>query len=281
MAMRRRIGVIDSGMGGLTVVRSLISMRAPCDIVYVGDNANMPYGNRPFSEIVSLAGRMLDMLSEHEVEVVAIACNTISATVEHLRPLSKVPLVDIISPAAEALARRGEPDVGLFATEFTVKSGLHAKRVGELNPVVKVHGVSSPRLAALIDGAIGDEKAIRDEIASMLEKLASLHPVTTVLLGCTHYPIVMEIFKSLAPDIAFIDPADLQADEVMRLLRQGGHSETFDTEALNMAHAEVSGAARAAAPSLEIITSGIPDSYRRIMQRLGIPEAQSIRRLEA
>lgn len=278
MAMRRRIGVIDSGMGGLTVVRSLISMRAPCDIVYVGDNANMPYGNRPFSEIVSLAGRMLDMLSEHEVEVVAIACNTISATVEHLRPLSKVPLVDIISPAAEALARRGEPDVGLFATEFTVKSGLHAKRVGELNPAVKVHGVSSPRLAALIDGAIGDEKAIRDEIASMLEKLASLHPVTTVLLGCTHYPIVMEIFKSLAPDIAFIDPADLQADEVMRLLRHDGWG---SAEALNMAHAEVSGAARAAAPSLEIITSGIPDSYRRIMQRLGIPEAQSIRRLEA
>ncbi|MEN6490439.1 MAG: glutamate racemase, partial [Rectinema sp.] len=208
--MRRRIGVIDSGVGGLTVVRSLVSRRAPVDIVYVGDNANMPYGNRPLGEIVSLAARMLARLSEHDVEAVAIACNTISATVEHLRPLSKVPLVDIIHPAAEALARRGEPDVGLFATEFTVKSGLHAKLVSELYPAVKVHGVSSPRLAALIDGALDGESAIRDEIASMLEKLASLHPVTTVLLGCTHYPIVMETFTSLAPDIAFIDPADLQ-----------------------------------------------------------------------
>ncbi len=265
--MRHTIGIIDSGIGGLTVVRSLVSEGAPLDIVYVGDNANMPYGNRPAAEIVSLTMRMLDLLSEREVEAVAIACNTISATVGQLRPLSKVPLVDIISPAAEALARRGEPDVGLFATEFTVKSGLHAKRVRELNPAVRVHGVPSPRLAALIDGAIGDEKAIRDEIASMLEKLAALHPVKTVLLGCTHYPIVMEIFKSLAPAIEFIDPADLQADAVMRLLSHDG--------------GQAPGAAHADAPSLDIVTSGAPESYRLIMKRLRIPEARSISRLEA
>ncbi len=267
IAMRHKIGIIDSGMGGLTVVRSLVSRSAPLDIVYVGDNANMPYGNRPAAEIVSLTMRMLDLLSEHRVEAVAIACNTISATVGQLRPLSKVPLVDIISPAAEALARRGESDVGLFATEFTVKSGLHAERVRELNPAVKVHGVSSPRLAALIDGSIGDEEVIRDEIASMLERLASLHPVKTVLLGCTHYPIVMEIFKSLAPDIEFIDPADLQADAVMRLL--------FRDERV------APDAACADTPSLDIFTSGTPESYRPIMRRLRIPEARSIRRLEA
>jgi glutamate racemase len=268
MAMRRRIGIIDSGVGGLTVARSLIGMRAPFDVVYVGDSANMPYGNRPLGEIVSLTRRMLRILAERDVEIVAIACNTISATVEQLRPLSKVPLVDIIRPAAETLAKRGESDVGLFATEFTVKSGVHARLVSELNPAVKVHGVSSPRLAALIDGAIDGEQAIRDEIASMLAKLSLIQPVKTVLLGCTHYPIMMKTFVSLAPDIAFIDPADLQADEVMRHLNLEKREEKARTE-------------DAAAPSLDIITSGTPDAYRHIMQRLGISEARSIRRLEA
>jgi len=265
--MRHTIGIIDSGVGGLTVVRSLVARGAPFDVVYVGDNANMPYGNRPAGEIVTLSLRMLKLLSEYHVEAVAIACNTISATVDHLQTRCSVPLVDIITPAAAALARRGELDVGLFATEFTVKSGIHAKRVRELNPAVTVHGVASPRLAALIDRAIDDEAAIRDEIAAMLERLTAMHPVKTVLLGCTHYPIVMNIFTSLAPGIEFIDPADLQADAVLRLFSSWGGGKC-DAES-------------ASAPSLDLVTSGNPESYRPIMARLEIPEARSIRRLEA
>jgi glutamate racemase len=264
--MRHTIGIIDSGVGGLTVVRSLVAKGAPFNVVYVGDNANMPYGNRPADEIVTLTLRMVKLLSEYRVEAVAIACNTISAVVDDVRPHCGMPLVDIIGPAAAALARRGEPDVGLFATEFTVKSGIHAKRVKELNPAVTVHGVASPRLAALIDGAIDDEAAIRDEIAAMLGRLAAMHSVKTVLLGCTHYPIAMKIFTSLAPGIEFIDPADLQADAVLRLFPQRGER-TLDAES-------------APAPSLDLVTSGNPESYRPIMARLGIPEARSIRRLE-
>ncbi len=265
--MRHTIGIIDSGVGGLTVVRSLFARGAPLDVVYVGDNANMPYGNRPAGEIVTLTLRMVKLLSEYRVEAVAIACNTISAVVDDVRPHCGMPLVDIIGPAAAALARRGEPDVGLFATEFTVKSGLHAKRVRELNPAVAVHGVASSRLAALIDRALDDEAAIRDEIAAMLERLAAMPPVKTVLLGCTHYPIVMKIFTSLAPGIEFIDPADLQADAVLRLFSRWEEG-TPD-------------AGNAALPSLDIVTSGNPASYLPIMARLGIPEARSIRRLDA
>lgn len=265
--MRHKIGIIDSGVGGLTVVRSLVVRGMPFDVIYVGDNANMPYGNRSAAEIIALTMRMLTLLSEYSVEAVAIACNTISAIADQVRPYSSVPLVDIISPAAEALAGRGESDVGLFATEFTVKSGLHAARVRELNPAVKVLGVASPRLAALIDGAIDDEKAIRDEIASMLQRLEAVQPVKTVLLGCTHYPIVMDIFKSLAPDIDFIDPADLQADAVLRLFSRDRR--------------EAADSTNAAKASLDLVTSGNPESYRTIMARLGIPEPRSILRLEA
>ena len=265
---RHRIGVIDSGMGGLTVVRSLCSIQVPLDIIYVGDNANVPYGNRPLTEIVTLTERMLDVLDRRKVEAVAIACNTISATVDILEPRSKMPLVDIIRPAARAMARLDEPDVGLFATEFTVQSGLHAKLIHNANPAVTVHAVASARLAALIDSVPWDEAAIREEIASMIAKMRRDGPVRTVLLGCTHYPIVQNVFEELAPDMRFIDPAGLEAEEVLR------------TVGISTAPAKLSQpSSEKSTISLEVITSGDPAAYRRMFDKLGIPPAQRFTQL--
>jgi len=283
--MNEKIGVIDSGMGGLTVVRSLFLRNVPADIVYVGDNANVPYGNRPLDEIVELTLRMLKVLSEHNIRIVAIACNTISATIERLKPYWVYPIIDIISPVAQFLANCGESDIGLFATEFTVRSGLHAKLVGEINPGVHIHGVPSRRLAALIDESIEDESAIREEISSMLAQLAALHPVHKVLLGCTHYPIVMDLFEKLAPEKEYIDPADLQAKAIIDLLNETelksrsiengreGVSTEIEKQAKGVLFSET------AKPSLEIVTSGTEDAYRTMLSRLGIPKARSIDRL--
>ena len=265
---RHRIGVIDSGMGGLTVVRSLCSAGVPLDIVYVGDNANVPYGNRPLTEIVALTERMLDVLDGRGVEAVAIACNTISATVDMLEPRSKIPLVDIIRPAARAMAGLSELHVGLFATEFTVQSGLHAKLVHKANPAVTVHGVASARLAALIDSVPWDEAAIREEIASMIAKMRKAGPVRTVLLGCTHYPIVQNVFEELAPDMRFIDPAGLQANEVLRAVGVA----TTPAKSTQPASEE-------SAISLEVVTSGDPAAYRQMLDKLGIPPAQRFTQL--
>lgn len=265
---RHRIGVIDSGMGGLTVVRSLCQAQIPLDIVYVGDNANVPYGNRPLDEIVSLTNRMLKVLNKRAVEAVAIACNTISATVDRLEPLCKVPLVDIIRPAARILATAGEEHVGLFATEFTVRSGLHAKLVRELNPSVQVHGVPSMRLAALIDSMPWDEAEIQAEIGSMIAKLRQIWPVRIVLLGCTHYPIVQSVFEKLAPDMQFIDPAGLQADAVLKAV------------GLETGLAKFPKPTNEREPvKLEIVTSGAPEAYQRMLSMLGIPKAQSFTKL--
>lgn len=269
--MRHTIGVIDSGMGGLTVVRSLFRLGAPVDIVYVGDNANMPYGNRPVGEIVALTGRMLKMLEARDVEIVAIACNTISATVGQLKNITKLPLIDIISLGASYLASRGERDVGLFATEFTVNSGLHASHVRALASEVRVHGIASATLAARIDSSPDDERALRAEISSMLARLAAgaagaAAPIHTVLLGCTHYPIVMDIFKSLAPAIDFIDPAELQAKAICAQL--GIECASGERE-------------KTRGSSLEIMTSGSLEAYRAMLARLGIPMAQRFQNFEA
>ncbi len=279
--MNEKIGVIDSGMGGLTVVRSLLLRNVPADIVYIGDNANVPYGNRPLDEIVELTLRMLEVLSERNIRIVAIACNTISATIDRLKPFWGSSIVDIISPAAQYLATCGESDLGLFGTEFTVRSGLHAKLVSDLNPAVHIHGVPSRRLAALIDESIDDKSAISKEISSMLAQLAALHPVHSVLLGCTHYPIVMDLFKSLAPEMEFIDPADLQAKAVIELLKKADwQSNLIENRSIeNAEQAEGVLFSESVKSCLEIVTSGTEKAYRTMLSRLGIPEACSIERL--
>ena len=279
--MNEKIGVIDSGMGGLTVVRSLFLRNVPADIVYIGDNANVPYGNRPLDEIVELTLHMLEVLSERNIRIVAIACNTISATIDRLKPFWEFSIVDIISPAAQYLATCGESDLGLFGTEFTIGSGLHAKLASDLNPSVRIHGVPSRRLAALIDESIEDESAIREEISSMLAQLAALHPVHKVLLGCTHYPIVMDLFKSLAPEMEFIDPADLQAKAVIELLKKADwQSNLIENRSIeNAEQAEGVLFSESVKSCLEIVTSGTEKAYRTMLSRLGIPEACSIEHL--
>lgn len=264
-----RLGIIDSGMGGLTLVRQLHRARVPLDIVYVGDNANVPYGNRPSSEIVQLTRRMLDVLEEKNVAAVAIACNTISATADLLAPLCSFPLVDIISPAARMIAGLGEMHVGLFGTAFTVSSGLHQKLARRMNPDISVHGVASARLAALIDAEAWDMDAIRAEIADMIARLRAESQVRTVLLGCTHYPIVMEEFQRAASDLHFIDPAELQMHQVLRQLG----IEQAVPEASPDKMAEAGAQPGFAAPVLEIITSGSAEAYHRMLARLGIPPA--------
>jgi len=247
--MEHRIGVMDSGMGGLTVVRSLIAKHVPASLIYVGDNANMPYGNKSSEEIIALSKAMIEALIAQKVDAIAIACNTISTLVERLRPMTSIPLIDIIRPTARYIAACGQKQIGLFATEFTVKSGLYAKFAKEINPEVQLYAVASRSLAAYIDTAIEDEASIRQEIARMLDELASLANVHTIVLGCTHYPIVLPIFKALAPQITFIDPADLQAEEVLRYLPQ---------------------------PTLDIFTSGQAERYQRMLEHLGLPTPRSI-----
>ncbi len=167
-----------------------------------------------------------------------------------------------------------------------MKSGMHAAITKARNPSVNVHGVASATLAALIDASIDDESAIRAEISSMLAQLestAAAHGATTIhtmLLGCTHYPIVMDIFRSLAPHIEFIDPAHLQAQAVLSLV--GASRRELDAEREEHSATGVeTGAKRAlsSGSSLEVLTSGSFDAYRAMFARLGIPQPRRILKL--
>jgi len=217
------IGVLDSGLGGLTVVRELERILPNESIIYFGDNANVPYGNRPKEEILELTLAMLDFLHSKGVKIVAVACNTISILIDELRKRYEFPIVSIIEEACNFVAKENIESVGVFATEFTISQGLYKKILAGLSPKTQVYGVPSRTLAALVDGGRFYDPATDAEVCSLLNILEKNHPETKhVVLGCTHYPIVQDLFEKAAPEITFINPAVAQAEAVKALLTERG-----------------------------------------------------------
>jgi glutamate racemase len=220
----RPIGVFDSGVGGLTVLHELLVTLPHEDAVYLGDNARLPYGPRPLGEIRRFAlaiGRHL----EHEgVKLVVAACN--SATAAGLHDLQRslaVPVVGVLQPEAHAaaLATRNRR-VGLLATEATVASGRYEELVRAHDASVEVISVPCPRLVPLIEGPdpFGEEttQAVR-EVAAPLQQAG----VDTVILGCTHYPILRPIFQRVfGRGVTLVFSAEETAREVAETLERKG-----------------------------------------------------------
>ena len=259
MQAQKKIGVLDSGLGGLTVVKELLQILPGESIVYFGDNANCPYGNRSREEILKLSSAMLDFLRERGVKIAAIACNTISTLIEPLRRCCEFPIVSIIEAASEYVAAMKLSQAGLFATEFTIRQGLYEKLIQKIHPKTKVYGQASRTLAALVDSGEFDSPAAKAEVASLLHTIKEAHPALDhIVLGCTHYPIVQGLFEQAAPDIKFINPAEVQAKAVQALLLQRGLlAETPE-------------------PCLDIFTSGNKTQYRKALKKLKIQRQANI-----
>lgn len=148
MAMNNRpIGVMDSGIGGLTVVRELQRLLPGEDIIYFGDSANCPYGNRTTGADYPAEQKHAQFLGDQGAKTTAIACNTISTLVDRLIPCFDYHIIGIVSPAADAIARDGLREVGLIATEFTARSGAYEKLIHAHDPSIEVFAQGSPLLA--------------------------------------------------------------------------------------------------------------------------------------
>jgi glutamate racemase len=219
---RRPIGVFDSGVGGLTVMHEVLVTVPHEDVVYLGDNARLPYGPRQLDEIRLFAlqiGRHLERLG---VKLVVVACN--SATAAALPDLQRelsVPVVGVLQPEARAaaLATRNRR-VGLLATEATVRSGRYEALIANVDASVRVDAVACPRLVPLIEAddpfSAGTVEAVR-EVAAPLRAAG----VDTVILGCTHYPLIRPIFQRVfGRDVTLVFSADETALEVAETLRR-------------------------------------------------------------
>jgi glutamate racemase len=216
----RPIGVFDSGMGGLTVLHECLVTMPHEDFVYLGDAARLPYGPRPLEEIRRFALEIGSYLEEQGVKMVLVACNAAtSAGLADLQETLSVPVVGVITPEAHAAVQATRNRrVGLLATEATVRAGRYHELIHALDAGVALIPVACPRLVPLIEGVdpFGEDTAdaVREYAAPLKEE-----GVDTVILGCTHYPIIRPILQRVfGRDVTLIFSADETAREVAETL---------------------------------------------------------------
>ncbi len=228
--------MFDSGVGGLTVLRELRRQLPPESTIYLGDEARMPYGPRPASEVLAFTRQAMRWFEARACKLIVIACNTAtSAALEAVRDESAVPVIGVVRPgAAAAIAASARRAIGVLATAGTVRSGAYVRAIRDLDPLADVIQQACPRLVPIVEsGKAGTPEAlaaVREYVAPLLSEGGVVTPVVdTLLLGCTHYPLLREELAAVAgPSVRVVDSATttaLAVREVLgshRLLATGG-----------------------------------------------------------
>jgi glutamate racemase len=228
----RPVGVFDSGVGGLTVLHECLVTMPNEDFVYLGDHARLPYGPRPLEEIRRFAREIAAYLSQQDVKLILVACNAAtSAALPRLQEELTVPVVGVITPEAHAAVQATRNKrVGLLATEATVEAGRYAELVHSYDAGISFFPVACPRLVPLIEGddPYGEEteRAVR-EYAGFLKEAG----VDTVILGCTHYPLIRPIFQRVfGRAVTLVFSAEETAREAAETLARKGIENAEDRE---------------------------------------------------
>lgn len=213
------IGLFDSGLGGLTVIRRIRERLPSADILFFADQANVPYGDREPQELFALLSANLAWLDDSNVEAIVMACNTSCAIAERYGwPSTHAPVLDLIDSAATAVQRAGHRRLGVVATAATVSAGSYGRTLRSAVPGAEVWEVAAPKLVPMIEaGRIAGEEA-RAAVEAVCRELP--RDLDAVIFGCTHYPVLGAHFvATLGTDIALIDPAVMQAERAAALLR--------------------------------------------------------------
>jgi glutamate racemase len=267
----RPVGVFDSGMGGLTVLHECLVSLPHEDFVYLGDGARLPYGPRPLDEIRRYAGEIAGYLEQEGMKLIVAACNAAtSAALPQLQERLAVPIVGVITPEAHAAVQATRNRrIGLLATEATVRAGRYAELVHAHDAGAEVIAVACPRLVPLIESqepfGAATVEAVQEYAAPLKEA-----GVDTVILGCTHYPLIRKIFERVfGRDVTLVFSAEETAREV---------AETLARKEIE------NGAARDG--SARFLTTGDPALFATLGERflqlpLGEVERVSLAELEA
>jgi glutamate racemase len=204
---RAPIGIFDSGVGGLTVLRQLYRQLPNESIIYFGDTARLPYGIRSQSEIIHFVREILTWMQQQRVKMVIMACNTSSAlALETVREEFSFPILGIILPGAKAAVEQGKR-IGVIATPATAKSNAYRHAILEINPELPVWQVGCPELVPLIEQSRIYDSYTTQVAYSYLEPLLQ-QEIDTLVYGCTHYPLLAPVIRSLVPSyVKLVDPA--------------------------------------------------------------------------
>ena len=217
----RAIGVFDSGLGGLTVVKELIKKLPNEDIIYFGDTARVPYGSHNRETIIEFAKQDLNFLLSHDVKAVLVACGTASSTaLEELKKSTDVPVLGVIEAAAQSAARATKnKKIAVLATSATIKSHAYSKAIAVEYPDVSVVEKACPLFVPLVEnGYIDRGNVVTGLVIDDYLKGISDFGFDTVILGCTHYPIIKELIQDRLPGVNIVESGKESINELSELL---------------------------------------------------------------
>src|SRR5690625_3721317 len=258
---RAPIGIFDSGVGGLTVARAVIDQLPAESILYLGDTANAPYGPKPLPQVREHALAIMDRLVESGVKLLVVACNSASAALpaearERYAAQLGVPVIEVIAPAVRrAIAVTQTGKVGVLATEATVSSGAYPRAFADAGANLELTVGAAPRFVEFVERGItaGPEllEAAREYLAPMLEA-----GVDTLVLGCTHYPLLTGVISYvMGEDVTLVSSAEETAKDVYRTLVTSGRNADVD-----------------AAATYSFLATGDPDAFTALAHRFLGPE---------
>lgn len=255
------VGIFDSGFGGLTVARAVIDQLPHEAVLYLGDTARQPYGPRPLAEVREYALEGLDHLVFQGVKALVIACNSASAAVlRDARERYTVPVVEVILPAARRAANATRNDrVGVVCTEATAKSGAYGDAFAA-NPNIELYTQACPRFVEFVEAGITNGPELLSVAREYLAPLQQAD-VDTLVLGCTHYPLLTGVLSYVMGDaVTLVSSADETAKDLYRVLVNNGLARDPNL----------------GPPEHRFLTTGDPTEFKNVARRFLGPEVQVV-----
>jgi glutamate racemase len=225
----KAIGVFDSGVGGLTVVKELIRQLPYEDIVYFGDTARVPYGIKSKETVIRFSIENILFLLKHDIKLICVACNTVSSVaLPVIKSHFRVPIVGVISPGVrEAVYATQNKRIGVIGTKGTIKSRAYETQIRQLDAKIRVTAVSCPLFVPFVEEGWLSGGAVMEVARHYLKPLKEAG-VDTLILGCTHYPLLKPVIRRLmGKSVRLIDSAKQVAIEVKKILAVEGELNGF------------------------------------------------------
>lgn len=220
----RPIGFFDSGLGGLTCIPYLMKKLPEEKIIYFGDTARTPYGSKAVSTIRNFSLQIADFLVENDVKMIVIACNTVSSTcIEDLqKKFPEIPIVGIIEPAAELISQvcGASNRIGVIGTKVTIASEAYRKAILGRNPHLSVFEKACPAFVPLIEEGIIQNDIMDLTIQYYMDDFILENRIDTVVLGCTHYPLLTSNIRRMYPNVRIINPSEIVIGSIEKILTE-------------------------------------------------------------
>lgn len=218
------VGIFDSGLGGLTTVKTVLCELPNEDIIYFGDTARVPYGDRSKETIIEYAKDDIEFLLSFDVKAVVIACNTADSMARtEMERIFRVPIIGVVQPSSQrAAALTKNNKIGVIGTNATVSSGAFEKNIKSFNRNAEVFSCACPLLVPLVEeGRTGiDDKVTRRVLREYLEPLKE-KGIDTLVLGCTHYPLLTALISDIMPGVTLINSGEAAVSRLTGVLKDG------------------------------------------------------------